>query len=123
MIITSFQIVLKEENIIHTVFIVWYFVGNKEKNRISKQVLQENKAHRIFRKMKSSYPQIHTRRCAYHGLRNIRFLENLVCFVFLKHPFWELLFALLLEIYALGDWPYLQEIYPGIGLQQNRSMT
>ena len=27
MIITSFQIVLKEENIIHTVFIVWYFVG------------------------------------------------------------------------------------------------
>ena len=87
MIITSFQIVLKEENIIHTVFIVWYFVGNKEKNRISKQVLQENKTHRIFRKMNISYPQIRTRRCAYHSVRNVCFLKNLVCFVFLKHPF------------------------------------
>ena len=27
------------------------------------------------------------RTCAYQGVRNVRLLENLVCFVFLKHPF------------------------------------
>ena len=45
---TSFQIVLKEENIIYIVFIVWYFVGNKTKERISKRVFQKNKAFPIF---------------------------------------------------------------------------
>ena len=29
------------------------------------------------------------RTCAYQELRNVRFLENSVCFVFLKHPFWD----------------------------------
>ena len=29
-----------------------------------------------------------TSTCAYQGVRNIRFSENLACFVFLKHPFW-----------------------------------
>ena len=32
-------------------------VGNKAKGRISKRVLQENKARQIFRKMNISYPQ------------------------------------------------------------------
>ena len=32
---------------------------------------------------------------AYQGIRNIRFSENLVCFVFLKHPFWDSPFYLL----------------------------
>ena len=27
-----------------------------------------------------------TRMCAYQGVRNVRFSENLGCFVFLKHP-------------------------------------
>ena len=27
--------------------------------------------------------------CAYQRIRNVRFLENLACFVFLKHPFWD----------------------------------
>ena len=27
--------------------------------------------------------------CAYQRVRNVRFLENLACFVFLKHPFWD----------------------------------
>ena len=27
------------------------------------------------------------RTCAYQRVRNIRFSENLACFVFLKHPF------------------------------------
>ena len=32
------------------------FVGNKAKERISKQVLKENKARQIFRKANVSYP-------------------------------------------------------------------
>ena len=31
--------------------------------------------------------------CAYQGVRNVHFLENLACFVFLKHPFWDSLFC------------------------------
>ena len=26
---------------------------------------------------------------AYQGVRNVHFSENLACFVFLKHPFWD----------------------------------
>ena len=33
--------------------------------------------------------------CAYQGVRNVRFSENLACFVFLKHPFWDLPFCLI----------------------------
>ena len=52
-----------------------YFVGNKAKGRISKRLFQEKK------------PQQSTRTCAYQGLRNVHFSENLACFIFLKHPF------------------------------------
>ena len=37
------------------------FVSNKAKGRISKRVLQENKARQIFRKTNISYPLIRTR--------------------------------------------------------------
>ena len=63
------------------------FVGNKIKGWISKRVLQENKARQIFRKTNISYPLIRTR--TYQGVRNVCFSENLACFVFLKHPFWD----------------------------------
>ena len=59
------------------------FVGNKAKGRISKRVLQENKARQIPRKMNISYPLIRTGACAYQGIRNVRFSGNLACFVFL----------------------------------------
>ena len=55
-------------------------------------MLQENKALQIFRKTNISYP-LHT--CAYQGVRNVCFSENLVCFVFLKHPFWDSPFCLI----------------------------
>ena len=71
------------------------FVGNKAKGRISKRVFQENKARQIFRKTNISYPLIRT--CAYQGVRNVRFSENLTCFVFLKHPFWDLPFCLIVH--------------------------
>ena len=33
----------------------------------------------------------------YQGVRNVRFSENLACFVFLKHPFWDSPFCLITE--------------------------
>ena len=30
-----------------------------------------------------------TRTCAYQGIKNVRFSENLACFVFLKQQFWD----------------------------------
>ena len=65
--------------------------------RISKRVFQENKARQIFRKMNISYPLIRTRTRAYQGVRNICFSENLVGFVFLKHPSWDLPFCLITD--------------------------
>ena len=46
-------------------------VSNKAKGKISKRVLQANKAHQIFRKTTISYPLIRTRMCAYKGVRII----------------------------------------------------
>ena len=40
-----------------------------------------------FLKTNISYPLIRTPTTAYQGVRNVHFLENLTCFVFLKHPF------------------------------------
>ena len=35
--------------------------------------------------------------CAYQGVRNLRFSENLPCFIFLKHPFWDSPFCLITD--------------------------
>ena len=77
-----------------------YFVGNKAKGRIWKRVFQENKARQILRKTNISYPQIRTRTCAYQGVRNVRYSENLTCFVFLKHPFWDSPFCLITNVFT-----------------------
>ena len=39
-----------------------------------------------------------TRICAYQAVRNICFSENLACFVFLKHPFWDSPFCLITDV-------------------------
>ena len=44
-----------------------------------------------------SYPLIRTRMCAYQGVRNVCFSENLACFVFVKHPFWDSPFRLITD--------------------------
>ena len=44
-----------------------------QRGRISKRVFKENKGRQ--------------RTCAYQEVTNVRFMENLTCFVFLKHPF------------------------------------
>ena len=69
----------------------------KPKGRISKRVFQENKARQIFWKTNISYPLTRTRTCAYQGVRNVRFSENLACFVFLKHSFGDSLFCLIAD--------------------------
>ena len=37
------------------------------------------------------------RACTCQGVRNVRFSENLTCFVFLKHPFWDSPFCLITD--------------------------
>ena len=60
-------------------------------------MFQENKERlRIFRKTSISYPLIRT--------RNVRFLENFACFIFLKHPFWDSLFYLITNEVTVGFW-------------------
>ena len=54
------------------------FVGNKAKGRIWKQVFQEKQS-------------------TYQRVGNVCFSENLACFVFLKHPFWDSPFCLITE--------------------------
>ena len=81
-----------------------YFVGNNAKGRISKRVFQENKACQIFRKTNISYPLIRTRTGAYRGIRNVRFLKNLACFVFLKHPFSHSPFCLISDDFTRVQW-------------------
>ena len=71
-------------------------VGDKAKGRISKRVFQENKARQISQKTNISYLLIRT--CAYQGVRNVSFSENLACFVFLKHPFWNSPFCLIADV-------------------------
>ena len=77
------------------VYFLLNIVGNKEKGRISKRVFQEKKARQIFRKKRIFFtPDTH----AYVNIpevRNVRFSENLECFAFLKHPFWDSPFCLI----------------------------
>ena len=72
---------------------IWQFVGSKAKGRITKWVFQENKARQTFQKNKYFLlPDT----CAYQEV-NVRFSENLVCFVFLKHPLWDSPFYLITD--------------------------
>ena len=46
--------------------------------------------HLIFQKINiPPPPPIRTCTCAYQDVRNVPFSENLACFVFLKHSFWD----------------------------------
>ena len=45
------------------------------------------------------------RTCAYQGVRNVRFSENLACFVFLKHLFWDSRFCFITNEIRPNNWP------------------
>ena len=53
-----------------------YFVGNKAKGRISKQVSQENKVRQIFRKTNVSYLLIRTHTWEYQGGKKCLFFRK-----------------------------------------------
>ena len=76
-----------------------YFVGNKEKKKISKRVFQETKARKMFGKTNIFNHLIRTRTCAYQGVRKVHFSENLASLVFLNICFGIRPFALLTTIY------------------------
>ena len=80
---------------------VFYIVDNKAKGRTSKRGFQENIARQIFQKRNISYPLIRTPTGAYQGARNVPFSENLACFVFLKHLFWDSPFCLITDAMKL----------------------
>ena len=67
---------------------------------ISKQVLQENKAYQIFQKTNIFYLLIHIRVCVYQGVRNVSFLEYLMCFIFFNTHFEIRPFVLLSVTYG-----------------------
>ena len=56
-------------------------VSASEHVRISQVLLQQKTQNDI------SIYNVRVRTCAYQEVRNIRFSENLACFVLLKHPF------------------------------------
>ena len=84
-------------------------VGNKVKGRISKLVFQENKARQFSN---SSYPLIHTRTCAYQGVKMFVFSENLACFIFLEHPFWDSPIFALLPTILCTFWNTFDQCFP-----------
>ena len=87
-------------------------LGDKAKGRILKRVFQENKARQIFRRTNISNPLIHTHTCAYQGVRNVRFSKNLMCFVFLQHPFWDLPFRLITdEVVGKNERFFVSHVY------------
>ena len=50
----------------------------------------------------------HVRTCAYQGVRNARYLENLACFAFLLTPFWDSPFCLIADdLY----WPIIHRFF------------
>ena len=68
--------------------VILKFVGNKAKKANLKTGVSRKQSTPNFPKNEHFLPFEHfLRTCAHHGVRNVRFMENLVCFIFLKHPF------------------------------------
>ena len=86
--------------------------------KISSAIRQKGKSQNgWFKKtkhVKFSEKQIFLTPCAYQGVKNVRFSENLTCFVFLKHPFEIRLSALL---------PTISLWYPGKHRHQRSENT
>ena len=70
-------------------------IGNKAKGESQHGGNTKTKHAKFSEKINFSYLLIHTRTYAYHGVRNVRFSENLACIIFLLPPFWDLPFCLI----------------------------
>ena len=66
--------------------ISYYFVGSKAKGRISKQMLQENKARQVFWNTNIFYTLILKCTYAYQGVRNVFFCWKFDVLCFLVTP-------------------------------------
>ena len=94
-----------------------HFVRNKAKGRISKRVFQENKAWQVFRKTNLP-PDTHM--CVWVSWgKNVRFSENLACFVFLKHPFWDSPFCIITDGFQIQASSKLRYFVPGPNLYES----
>ena len=67
----------------------------KQKDESQKGCFKKTKHTKCSEKRIFLIPLIRTHTCAYQGIRDVRFSENLSCFVFLKHPFWDSPFCLI----------------------------
>ena len=56
-------------------------------DRFTRHVSRKQSTTNFPKKTNIPYPLIRTCTCAYHGVRNVYFSENLAYFVFLGHPF------------------------------------
>ena len=52
--------------------------------------------------------------CAYQGVRNVRFSENLTCFVFLKHPFLDFPFCLITDEILVILYQFEYKVFAGL---------
>ena len=83
------------------------FVGNKAKGESQSGCFKKTKHAKFSEKRTFVTPwYAYVRTCTYHRVRNVCFLENLACFIFLKQPFWDSPFCLITDELApsLGVW-------------------
>ena len=101
--VNSFILFLTLSKVVCAGIQVINIISNKANRRISKQVFQHNAELLNFPKNKMlNFPKNEhflppIRTCAYQGVRNVRFSEILACFLFLKHPFWDLSFCIITD--------------------------
>ena len=70
----------------------------RQKGECENGCFKKTKHAKFFKKRTFLTPwYAHVRTCAYQGVRNVRFLENLAYFIFLKHPFWDSPFCLITD--------------------------
>ena len=74
----------------------------KQKGESQNGCFEKTKHAQIFRKTNIYYPLIRTSTQAYQGVKNVRFSENLMCLVFLKHSFCDSHFCLITDDFKVA---------------------
>ena len=69
----------------------------RQKGKSQKERFKKTKHDKFSEKQTVLTPLTRTRTCAYQGVRNVRSSENVSCFAFLKHPFWDSPFCLITD--------------------------
>ena len=99
---------LLKERIFHTVshLFIWSFIhilcsyfDTQSVFTCSKLTIE---THKVWNKVNNKDTRMTPMACAYQGIRNVCFSENLAFFVFLKHPFWDSPFCLITDEFNVG---------------------